>query len=289
MQRFEFQLASHKDNEQLLKIIERDVMGKAICLKFKRRPDFFVGIKATSYDNRVLIIRDKVNDSIVGCASRSLRKLFVNGMEKQVGYLSDLRLDSHHRNHLLLAKGYSYLRKLHEDRQADFYLSTIIEDNYLAKKVLTSQKAGLPAYQDIGPYFTYVFTTKQIHKPGLLPHITISQGNKDNLKEIVAFLNKEGREKNCFPVLQETDFESKSGFLRDFSPEDFLVLKTDKRLVGVVGLWDQHNFKQVVVQEYGKWLKIAKYPLKIIGVKLPKPGEDIKYLSVCFLAIKNNN
>lgn len=289
MQRFEFQLANHKDNEPLLKIIERDVMGKAICLKFSRRPDFFSGIKATSYDHQVLIIRDKVSDSIVGCASRSLRKLFVNGTEKQVGYLSDLRLDPHYRNRLLLAKGYGYLRKLHNDGQAVFYLSTIVEDNHLAKRILTSQKAGLPIYEDLGPYSTYVFSLNKRHQIKLPANIKISHGSSDTLGEIIEFLNQEGRRKNLFPVLRETDFKSKSGFLRDFNPEDFLVLKADKRLAGVIGVWDQHNFKQVVVQSYGKWLKIARYPLKAIGVKLPNPGEDINYCSACFIVIKNND
>ncbi len=289
MQRFECQLAGLKDNEQLLEIIERDVMGEAIGLRFKRRPNFFLGIKATSYFNQVLIIRDKISDSIIGCASRSFREVYVNGVKTRIGYLGDLRLNQKYRKKLLLAKGYSFLKELDKDGQVDFYLSTIVDDNFYAKEILTSRKAGLPTYHDLGLYFSYSFQIKKAVKPRLREGMEICGGSLDNLEELISFLNQEGRKKNLFPVLKVSDFNNPVDFLRDFGPADFLILKINGQIAGVMGLWDQHGFKQVVVQGYGQWLKVAGYIIRFFGLKLPEPGTEIKYCSACFLVVRDNN
>lgn len=289
MARFEFQLAKQIDNEPLLQLIERDSMGESIKLRFKRRPNFFIGPESLSHNTQVLIIRDTLSNSVIGCASRSIRNVYVNGSEKQIGYLADLRLAPEYRKSLLLAKGYAFLKKLHEDGQADFYLSTIVADNEEARTILTSGKGELPVYHDLGQYFTYFFRAKRINRVAKDSSLIIEPGSRSTLKEIIFFLNNEGRKKNFFHVLSESDFQTRSHFLYDFSVENFLMVKAKGKIVGVLGLWDQHSFKQVVVQGYSMPLNIVRHPLTFLGMKFPEPGTDLKYCSVCFMAMLDND
>ena len=55
---------------------------------------------------------------------------------------------------VLLARGYQFLRQLHADRRADFYLTTIADENRAAIRLLTSGRAELPVYNPWGRYIT---------------------------------------------------------------------------------------------------------------------------------------
>ena len=50
-------------------------------------------------------------------------RVYVNGRPETVGYLSTLRLLAEHRGSGLLARGFGYFRELHQDGQAQLYLT----------------------------------------------------------------------------------------------------------------------------------------------------------------------
>src|SRR5262249_24988502 len=103
---------------------------------------------------QVIAARDGTTGRVVGFGSRSIAERHVNGRPEPIGYLSSLRLLPAHRNPGLLARGYALFRRLHADRRAPFYLTTITEDNESARAVLTSGRAGLPTYHFAGRYHT---------------------------------------------------------------------------------------------------------------------------------------
>ena len=66
---------------------------------------------------------------------------FVNGQATPVGYLSQLRIDRTQRvRKRLISGGYRKLKELHGDGAAQFYITTIVEDNSPARRLL---EAGL--------------------------------------------------------------------------------------------------------------------------------------------------
>src|SRR5207302_3186573 len=122
---------------------------------------------AAAVDGRfrqVVAARDIDSGRIVGFGSRSVGRRYVNGLPTPIGYLSSLRLVEGHRNRGLVARGYAYFRRLHADGQARLYLTTIAEGNHLAQTLLTSGRAGLPAYHDAGLYHTIALPLAR--KPG---------------------------------------------------------------------------------------------------------------------------
>jgi len=71
---------------------------------FEREPDFFAGSEIRGELNQTIAVRDLRKNKIVGIASRSVAKAFVNGEPTELGYLSDLRLSPDYRRGSLLAE-----------------------------------------------------------------------------------------------------------------------------------------------------------------------------------------
>ncbi|WP_419612165.1 hypothetical protein, partial [Thiolapillus sp.] len=57
---------------------------------------------------------------------------WINGSTQHLGYLADLRGDPAYRGSTLLARGYRFLRQLHEDDPVPLYYSLILDGNRLA-------------------------------------------------------------------------------------------------------------------------------------------------------------
>jgi hypothetical protein len=101
------------------------------------------------------------------------------------------------------------------------------------------------------------------------------------LPEIVAKLND-----NRFqfaPAYTEADFLD--GRLRGFRVEDFYVLRRQGRVAGVLGVWDQHSFRQTVIVGYHGWLGTFRPLVNLFRrPPLPPPGQALRFFYVTFVA-----
>ncbi len=123
-------------------------MGGSISLKFEREPSFF-GIKHLEGPfHQTIVGRDKNTGKIFGFTNRSIRDLFVNGSVQKIGYMSLMRIIKEYQTGFPAIRGYQFCRELHKDLRTKFYLTSIMEGNEAAKKLLTSGVKGLPRYQE---------------------------------------------------------------------------------------------------------------------------------------------
>src|SRR5207248_343014 len=150
--RYRFELAGPADDADLRRVLAETPMAGRVAVTFRRDPSYFSAPEVDGHCRQVVAAREVETGRLVGFGSRSLRRLYVNGGPREVGYLSSLRLLAGHRNRGLVARGYAFFRGLHGDGRAPLYLTTIAEGNELAVRTLTSGRAGLPAYHDAGRY-----------------------------------------------------------------------------------------------------------------------------------------
>jgi hypothetical protein len=144
MSRFEFTLATPADDEDLRRVLSLTPMEGRIRVAFAREPSYFAAASVDGNQLQVGVCRDKATGHVVGMGSRSVSRRYVNGRPQPVGYLSGLRLLPEYRGQGgLLARGYKFLRQLHADNAARFYLTTISEDNEPAQRGL--KRSGGPA------------------------------------------------------------------------------------------------------------------------------------------------
>lgn len=258
MSRFTFDLATPADDGQLRELLSATPMAGSVCVAFAREPSYF---GAAAVDGRIVqvgVARDDDLGRIIGMGSRSISQRQVNGRRVDVGYLGGLRLRGDYRGHAgLLARGYRFLRELHQDHRTPFYLTTIAADNDQATSLLTSGRAGLPVYHAIGNFQTLLISPARGASADVpsSADIVVRPAQAADRDAILAFINTETASRQFFPVYEPADLFSETGLLKGLQPADVLLAFRAGQLVGTLGCWDQRRFKQVVVHHYEGWLR----------------------------------
>jgi len=292
MSKFTFQLAQEKNDPELREILRINHIEGDMCVSFQREPNYFYASKICNHFQQTPVVINKDNQRIVGFGSRIIYEAFINGQKRPLGYLSNLRLNRECRNSTIIPRAYRYLNELHEDKRVSLYVTTVIEDNHYAKRLLSSQRAGLPTYRDYGVYNS--FSIFPLKKQKLSGHYVMERGSHARLDEILDCIYKNGSQKQFYPYLSKDFFLSKNGVLRDFCIHDFYIAIKQDRVVGVLAKWDQSHFKQTIIEGYNgklKWIrpfynrcaKILEYP------QLPDTKVPLNFFYISFVAIDNNN
>jgi hypothetical protein len=258
MNRFAFDLATPADDASLRQLLAATPMIGRVSVAFAREPSYFEAAAVDGSSVQIGVAREHKSGRVVGMGSRAVSVRFVNGERVAVGFLSGLRLLTEYRGHAaLLARGYRFLRKLHEDRAARYYLTTISDDNQAALNLLTSGRAGLPIYHPCGNYSTLSVYTAQQSANGAENRCDaeIRPANAADRDAIVQFLNDHGAARNFFPAYNAYDLFNNTGLLRGLASSDLLLALRDDKIVGTLGCWDQRPFKQIVIHSYSGWLR----------------------------------
>lgn len=276
MSRFRFELAGPADDDDLRHVLAETPTPGTVALSFRREPSFFAASSVDGFRVEVVACRDTETGRIIGFGCRCLRRLFVNGEERTVGYLSSLRVLTRYRNRGLIARGYAFFNRLHTDGQATLYLTTIADGNAVALAVLTAGRAGLPRYHAAGLYHTFAIPSRGIPAE-------VQPARAEERAEIVAFWQRVGPRRQFFPAYTEDDlFAERGGSLLGLRPGDLWIARRRGDIVGTLGAWDQHAFKQTVVVGYGGWLRWLRPAVNAWATlrgqpRLPRPGEAMRY------------
>lgn len=258
-------------------------MEGRIALAFLREPNFFAAAEIDGEFSQVIVGRDRANGRIAGLGMRSISPRFVNGHVVPVGYLSALRvLPEYRRQAGLVARGYRYLKHLHEDGRTPFYLTTIASDNETALRTIVGGRAGLPRYEPLGNFITLAINPARVR-----PHSEVDRGvvtrvatNADR-SQIVQYLRTHGPRRQFFPSYTESDLFASGGALQGLRAQDVVLALQGDRIVGVLGAWVQSSFKQVMVSGYSTWLQLVRpcynVAARVRGMpQLPRPGEYVQ-------------
>jgi len=289
---FQFALAQSQDDAELRSFLVNNPVPGNIEVTFEREPDFFAGSEIRGPFSHTIAVRDLQNNKIVGIASRSVAKAFVNGEPTELGYLSDLRLSTEYRNGSLLARGYRFLKELHSDGRALLYTTVIFAENSGALATLTAGRAGLPTYHPMGCLDCSGINLGRAKSP-FEARCYIERGSLALLPQIVDCLNRNNARKQFAPLHTCEDFFA-GGRWRNFQVSDFYVALRDSRVIGVIGQWNQRGFKQTRIIRFSgplRWLApMAKMTHAILrGRRFPEAGEELRSFYVSFVAVDGDD
>ncbi len=288
--RFEIGLATPEDDRELRELLRDSPVPGQISVTFEREPSFHSSCQIRGNFFQVGVGRDHKTGKIVGLGTRSVAPGFINGESMPLGYLADLRLRSQYRGGTLIARGYRFLRRLHDDARARLYTTVIFTENQSALTTIASGRAGLPQYHDRGTIHCPGINIRRAAPP-IYAGCEIVRGSEGLLPEIVACLNRNNSRRQFSPVHTVAMFRNR---WRGFRVEDFHVAVRGSHVVGVVGCWDQSSFKQTRVTGYGprlRWMvPLVNVTRPVTGApRYPKVGEEIRYFYLCFVAIDDDN
>jgi len=281
MDKLTFALATPDDERGLRALLARNAMPGRVRLRFEREPDYFAGAAAMGPFTQVLVARD--GDDVVGLACRAVRTMYINGAPEDVGYLGQLRVDARYRGRMLVQRGFRLLRELHDDGRVRGYVTTIVDGNAEAERVLVARRRSvMPRYRFHDRLITFA-----LRVPRRDASLRVDDVNVD---DVLAFLAREGPRRNFFPVRDHLPDATTPGF----DARDLIVVRRDGAIAGVAGLWNQHAFKQTVVDGYDRALAAAR-PFynciaKIAGnVTLPRPGVALRSGYGSFFCVANDD
>jgi len=291
MSRFIFELGNKEDDYEIRRLLGSIEIEGNVKMIYTRDPSFFNSLVIDGEKVEVIVCRDLKTERIAGFGTRDIRRLYINQKIEKIGYLSNLRSYPEYRKGLLLYRGYQFLRDLHNTNPLPFYITTIVEENLYARKILESGRGNLPAYRDIGRYWTFAFKTGLRFSTNF-SKINVGISTESEIKKIYEFLKDEGKKKNFFPIYTFNDIKNKANRLKGLKKIYFIKQKDN--IVGTASLWDQSAFKQHKIVGYKGALRFV-YPFsKLITnfmkiPELPKPPALLRYFYVALWCVKENN
>lgn len=289
--RYQVLLADNSDEAELRRRMASDHMQGAMTLSFRREPDYFLGCGVQGDHSQIIKCVDSRSGCIVALGARHSTRLFVNGIESPLGYLSDLRGDKAVRKRTLLARGYAFLRQLHVADRLPMYFSVILDGNDEAIAALTTARAGLPIYEDRGRILTPAIHLDRRQPELPCKGVTVRRGTDSDMPQVFEFIRREHAKKQLAPCYRHSDLGSPR--LLGLQPEHFYVAYRGDEIVGSVATWDQSKFRQTHVEQYSGSLRLAK-PFFNIAARistlhpLPAVGEKIPYIYLSLIATENN-
>lgn len=287
-----FRLAGEAEDGALRAVLRRTPMPGSVSLVFSREPSFFIAEQAGSVKHQILICQDEESGKIAGIGSRSVRRLYIDGVQKTVGYLSSLRLLPEVRSGMTLVRGYKFFRSLHGDGAVPYYFTTILNENRYAQQILEGGRVGMPTYVPIGMLVTYLIPIRK--KVSRKLRYEVLSCNADTLPQAYECLSKWNGRHQFAPAYTLADLSGDTGLLPSFSPKDLYVCKERGEVIGTLGVWDQQSFKQTIVADYSAKMKAVRPFYNGIArlrgrPTLPNVGESIRSIHAAFVSAKDNN
>jgi hypothetical protein len=289
---FRLCLATEEDEADIRRLYRTNPVPGHVTVTYEREPDFFLGCGVTGHSYQVVVARHEPTGELAGVVCRSKRRVWIDGREQEVGYLSGVRVDERFRGRWLVPRGLGFLGNLDATDTVPVYLATITGENHEARGMFIDKpRPGFPRFEEVGRLYTAVIPVRvkavlRDQPPG------IRSATPEDLPHVVSFLNEHGRERQYSPVYNEEDFRGSATL--GFRVEDFVVFETEGRISGVVGLWDQSEFKQTVVRAYSGGLRFAR-PLYDAAARLtrrhplPAPGEPLRSAYAAFVCVSDDD
>ena len=284
MRRLRVEPAVAGDDAGIRALLQRQAMDGEVRLTFEREPDARHAASVEGERHHPFVARRGSGSSseVVGLASRAVRRAWIGGKPRLIGYLAQLRrIRSLKGGRRLLRDGFNACIATRRDDELPVDLTSIVADNDEARRLLERGLPGLPTYGRLCRFRTLTFETRASGQDD--PRV--SRGTVDLLPAIADCLQRNLRHHDFAPVWSADDLRCPHR-TRDLDPGDFLVIRDGDRVRACVAAWDQRRYKQVVVRGYGGAIGTFR-PLVNVGLRLarrprlPQVGEplDLGFLS----------
>jgi hypothetical protein len=292
--RYLVSFATPEDDAELRVLLRDNPVGTKISISYEREPSVMLASTVEGEAHRFLALRQRESSRIIGMGGCAFYDAWVNGEKTRIGYLSQLRVSAQARGTFsFLVKGYTRFTEMAAEAGVPFFVTTVIADNTLARRFLSSPKRGFPTYIERGrlhslalPLWRVPSKAKNAWK-GVVRRAVV-----DDKIKISEFLQREFRKFQFAPVFNEDVLWSEIRS-RGLAVEDFLVAEDAGEIVGCLGLWDQSAFKQIVVRgyapalRYGRGLVNALAP--VLGtIRLPRVGDGFPHVYFSHVAAPDN-
>jgi hypothetical protein len=180
------------------------------------------------------------------------------------------------RNIKFIKQGFDLLLGSRTEDQLDFDVTSIATDNTAARRLLECNLPGMPIYQPLTDYTTFILSTRRCK--AVAPNTEAIDIRV--IEEIESLQQQYGKATQLAPRYS-------MGRLSSMIPgENWILVRRNSRIVAAAGLWDQRPAHQISVTGYGPVLSIVRPWHNIVARVLNQPILPTKgsQLRIGFLA-----
>lgn len=264
-------------------------MPGPVSLSLRAGPDRRHAERVQGERRSVVVVRRRDDARIVACGSRSVRRLWMNGTVRRVGYLTGLRKTPGVLvPRRLVAEAFDRLLSMRRADECDYDLTSIMRDNAPARRLLERGVPGLPRYARIGAMVTLTVPARA----GATATPPLRRLGDADVPRVAELLGRQARRAHGRPHWTPEALRCPER-CRGLDPGSFVGYEDGGRLVACGAVWDQRAFKQVVVggvaPALARWRPLVNLACRCGGrVPLPRPGDGLSAVYASHLAVPDD-
>ncbi|KAF1082660.1 MAG: hypothetical protein GQF41_1381 [Candidatus Rifleibacterium amylolyticum] len=240
-----------------------------IELDYQTEPSFFAALANYGYEHDLVLIQPDNPAGLTGLGIRSVRRAYLGGCPADIGYLHHLRFHPSIRGGSFLARGYREFRKVFAARPLKVTLTSILEDNAVARQLLESNRAGsgMPTYRPVSRFLTLLipltgpgrrWPLRRRERVGNLGFAVRMLTDAD-LPALMSLFELAGRHNDGMPAFAAEDFcGGSTSALAGLQITDMVGVFAGNELLGAIGIWNQQAYRQIVLSHLCPSLSVVR-------------------------------
>lgn len=279
--------ATATDNAGLVALARACPMRGGLGLCIERDPDFFALSRLFGDPWRVFAAAGD-SGQVIGCTGLAFRRVYVRAEEREVAYLSDVKIHPDHRGprsaaDALIKSALDLCRQGIGGGGIMFF--TIMAGNRHAEK----WSPGLRGLPPLNHFATLeAFSIPLLWAPRPPPDLDVSPAEEADVGEMVALWRHRAPALQFAQAFDEGSFRSWIERAPNLGLSSYRVVRRGGRLEGFWGLWDQHPLKQLRVVKYAPRLAVPRLAFNAVArlagaAPLPAPGGELRALNAVHL------
>jgi hypothetical protein len=275
---------TEEEDRALLRLIEEEGLQGDISLLYTRRPSPWRSFLREG--SRVRLVSGWNEAGLLGIGVAVTSEVWHEGRRREMSYLSSFRVSRRHPSAIRHMPD-AYARLVEACGRGSLFLTSILEENQPARRLLEKRRPRLPDYRFLTGLTTVAVAPGRVRLP---PGLRWRRGGPQDRQALQRLLDDFGRRTSFFPTvdLSRDDICGQAQL-------DFVILETSDGLVrGCAALLDQSDHKQYVVSGYGGLLRLFRpvstllFPL--LGYPaLPKAGANLGFRTAAFVAVDSDD
>ncbi|NUT22764.1 MAG: hypothetical protein HOV77_26650 [Hamadaea sp.] len=259
-------------------------MDGDLALRFDREPDYFALNRLAGSDWRVGVVDG--DNGPLGCLAVACRDAYVDGSPCSIAYVGDLKVHpSFRRQGVARALGqWAYATAQDLAGPAAPMMSTVLAGNEAAANLALGFLPGVTRSATIRSASVDLLTRHRPRRADRALGLDVRLAEPADEPEMLQLWRRSAIRRQFAPVL--------TGFSLQEPGLDYqLARRPGGALAGFVGLWDQHDIKQMRVMGYSARLAAVRVAFNLAAPlfgapRLPRPGGALSYrtaVHVCAL------
>ncbi len=286
-----FALATPSDNEGILDFFKSMTMDtKNFSLRYDRGNDFFQFVNEQSQRPYTFVMRN-AEGKILGTAAIATVPQIINGEEKLLGYLGDLRISPLLSAKIRLSWKKCYGEIIHHFKEIEefngisYLYSAILDENQNAMRSLLKNNDRV-IYHELTTYETHSLFLAKPFISNLSSKFKLTNSTEHEFRSFLESQKNEKGMQDDMGLISSNEHDELSRRLecwKGLTNESFLLIRDkEQKVVASVAPWVCSS-KKLVVEKLGPLLSFVGKILPVFGVPAIKPKKELKILYLTHL------